>query len=124
MTPDPAALSLSPRGRVTMSAGAPGLLDRDLDPGDDARIAALREEVGIGIAGRHPRVSVFGIRDHVREAPRTDREDLDRFIGRVAERVQAGPSFRTEDDVSRSQRFLAVLVPKRRTAAEDEEHLF
>src|SRR5262245_13621686 len=102
MTPDPAALSLSPRGRVTMSAGARGLLDWDLEPGDDAGIAALREEVGIGIAGRHPRVSVFGIGDHVREAPRTDREDLDRLIRRVAERVQPGPSLRAEDDVSRS----------------------
>src|SRR5262245_6371975 len=102
MTPDPAALALSPRGRVTMSAGARGLLDWDLEPGDDAGVAALREEVGIGIAGRHPRLSVFGIGDHVGEAPSTDREDLSRFIRRVADRVQPGPSLWAEDEGSRS----------------------
>lgn len=45
------------------------LLDRDLEASDDAGVAASREELGIGIASRHPCISVFGIGDDVREAP-------------------------------------------------------
>src|SRR5262245_62170669 len=102
------------RGGVEAAAGESvgGLLDRDLEPGDDAGIAPLCDEVGVGIAGRHPCVSVFGVGDHVREAPGTDREKLDGLIGRVAERVQPGPSLRAEDEVPRGQRLLAVLVPE------------
>src|SRR5262245_14407511 len=121
----PATAWEPPRGRVTASACDPSaLLDRDLEPGDDAGIAYLREEVGIGIASRHPRVSVFGIGDHVGEAPGTDPEDRYGFVGRVAECVQPGPSLRAEDHVAGGERLCAVLVPEQRTAAENEEHLF
>ena len=86
-----------------MSAAIPrGLSHWYLEPGDDAGIAALGEEVGIGIAGCHPRVAVLGVGDDVGEAPGTDREDLNRLIRRVAECVEPGPSLRAEDDVSRS----------------------
>ena len=63
------------------------LLDRDLEASDDARVAASREQLGIGVASRHPRIYVFGVGDDVREAPGTDREDLSGFLGGVAERV-------------------------------------
>ena len=69
------------------------LLDRDVEASDDAGVATSREQLGIGIAGRHPRISVFRVGDDVGEAPGTDREDLSRFCGRVAERVSpARPS--------------------------------
>src|SRR5689334_14990937 len=119
--PAPATAVEPPRGRVTAFEG---LLDRDLEPGDDAGIAALRKEVWIGIASRHPRVSVFGIGDHVGEAPGTDRENPDGFISGVAECVQPGPSLRTEDEVAGGQGLFAVLVPEQRAAAENEEHFF
>jgi hypothetical protein len=63
------------------------LLDRDLEASDDAGVAASREQLGIGIASRHPCLSVFGVGDDVREAPGTDREDLSGLFGGVAERV-------------------------------------
>src|SRR5581483_6029996 len=99
------------------------LLDRDLEAGDDAGVATLREQLRIGIAGRDPRVAVLGVGNHVGEAPRADREELDRLLRRVAERVEPGPPLRAEDEVARSERLLAVPVPERRPAAEDEEHL-
>jgi hypothetical protein len=67
---------------------------------------------------------VFGVGDDVREAPGTDREDLSGFFGGVAERVQAGTSLGTEDEVARSQLLFAVLVPEDGTTAQNEEHLF
>jgi hypothetical protein len=94
------------------SSTAEGLLDRDLEAGDDSRVAASREQLGIGIAGRHPCVSVLGIGDHVGEAPGADREDLSGFLRRVAERVQSGTSLGAEDEVARSQLLFAVLVPE------------
>src|SRR5262245_3774914 len=79
------------------------LLDRDLEAGDDARVAASREQLRVGIASRHPCISVFGVGDDVREAPGTDREDPSGFLAGVAERVQAGTALGAEDEVARSQ---------------------
>src|SRR5215210_9508214 len=100
------------------------LLDRDLEPGDDAGVAASREELGIGIPSCHPCVTVLGVGDDVREAAGTDREKLDGFFSGVAERVASGPALRAEDEVARGQLLFAVLVPEERAPAQDEEHLF
>src|SRR3954451_23227371 len=76
------------------------LLDGDLEARDDPRIAAPREQLGVGIARRHPRVAVLGVSDDVGEAPGAGREDPRGLFRRIAERVQAGTPLRAEDDVT------------------------
>jgi hypothetical protein len=75
------------------------LLDRDLEASDDAGVAALRDELGIGIARCHPRISLLRVGDDVREATGTDREDPSGLFTGVAERVEAGAPLGTEDEV-------------------------
>jgi hypothetical protein len=82
-----AALAASSSCRATADRRPTDLLDWDLEASDDAGVAASRELLGIGIASRHPCISLLGVGDDVREAPGTDREDLGRFFGGVAERV-------------------------------------
>src|SRR5256714_4082234 len=107
-----------------MVDAAERLLDRDLEASDYAGVVASREQLGIGIASRHPCISVFGVGDDVREAPGTDREDLSGFVAWVAERVESGTSLGAEEEVARSQLLFAVLVPEEGTTTQDEEHLF
>ena len=73
--------------RATADRRPNDLLDRNLEASDDAGIAASREQLGIGIASRHPCISLLGVGDDVRVAPGTDREELGGFLGGVAERV-------------------------------------
>src|SRR5215213_9787589 len=94
-----AARAASSSCRATDEERPKDLLDRDLEASDDAGVAASREQLGIGIASRHPCVSVLGVGDDVREAPGADRKDSSGFLGGIAERVQAGASLRAEDEV-------------------------
>ena len=81
-----AALAASSSCRATADNGRTiysiGISKRAMMPGSPPR-----ELLGIGIASRHPCISVFGVGDDVREAPGTDREDLSGFFRGVAERV-------------------------------------
>src|SRR5215204_4897724 len=117
---------MSRRGRSRGLFGvatAEELLDRDLEARNDARVAAFRDQLGVGIAGRNPCISVFGVGDDVGEAPGADREDPSGFFVGVAERVESCTSLGAEDEIARSQLLFAVLVPEEGTTAEDEEHL-
>jgi hypothetical protein len=44
-----------------MVYAAERLLDRDLEASDDAGVAASREQLGLGIARRHPCIAVLGV---------------------------------------------------------------
>src|SRR3954447_10002269 len=76
------------------------LLHGDLEPGDDARVASFGEQPRLGVAGRHPGVSVLRIGDDVGEAAGADGEQVRRLVTRVAERVGAGASLGADDDVA------------------------
>src|SRR3954454_5804903 len=88
------------------------LLDRDLEAGDDARVAASREELGIRVTSRHPCIALLRVGDDIRKAPGTDREEPNDVIARVAEGVETGTSFRAEHEVARRQLLRPVLVPE------------
>src|SRR5215211_1885671 len=115
-----AARAASSSCRATDEERPKDLLDRDLEASDDAGVAASREQLGIGIASRHPCVSVLGVGDDVREASGADREELSGLFGGVAEGVESGTSLGAEDEVARSQLFFAVLVPEDGTTAQHE----
>src|SRR5262249_35401437 len=93
-----------------------GLFDRNVEAGDNARIAF---GLAVGIPSRDPRVAVFGIGDDVGEAPGAHREQPNWFVSRIAERVQPGPAFRAEDEVPRGELLSAVQIPEHRAAAEN-----